>query len=156
MTALRNDTNSLAKVRCLLSHGVDPDAPNHRGRTALAHLFDTGSGFSPAIVEALLAAGANPNGTAAGAPFLVRAVQYSRHEVVVALLDAGADPNAAFQGTVPLAMAIKDNRLGLVPPLLAAGASPEHAALVDPGFDPGALERPASGLNAPRAMGMRP
>lgn len=161
LKAVKSDNGDLAKMRCLLAHGVDPDARDHRGLSVLERLFDTGTGVTPALVETLLKAGANPNGVSFGTPYLVRALRKYPDQVVAALLDAGADPNVVHQGTVPLALTIEHNRPGLAPLLLEAGASPEYAALVDPTFDPAALEhvpiKPPASLRARRLQrGARP
>jgi ankyrin repeat protein len=52
------------------------------------------------VAEALLAAGADPNGRIAGATPLIAAADSGDADLVRLLLDAGAEPGATFDGSV--------------------------------------------------------
>ena len=125
----------------------------------------------PAVVSALLEAGADPNARASGGLTPLHAA--IRHDadlaVVSALLEAGADPNArASGGFTPLHAAIRhDADLTVVSALLEAGAAPDtrtaggqnplHIAVrysVDPAVL-GALLRAGANPNA-KSNGMTP
>ncbi|RSL61345.1 hypothetical protein CEP53_005146 [Fusarium sp. AF-6] len=79
-------------VRLLLSFpGIDPDAQNVRGGTALINAIKNGKAE---VVEQLLAAGADPNlQNRWGTTPLMKAARNGQAEVIRQLLAAGADPN---------------------------------------------------------------
>ena len=80
-----------------------------------------------AVIEALLAAGADPNARTAGAWMPLHwAAEHNEDPLVIeALLAAGADPNSRSSGRTPLHWAAEHNENPLViEALLAAGADP--------------------------------
>ncbi|MDP6905668.1 MAG: ankyrin repeat domain-containing protein, partial [Verrucomicrobiota bacterium] len=80
------------------------------------------------VVELLLGAGADPDGTVAGGDDRVPlegALLYQNQELLRLLLEAGADPNRFdVVGDTPLSRAIMDNSTEIVKLLLEAGADP--------------------------------
>ncbi len=82
---------------------------------------------SPAVVKALLAAGADPNRPdASGATALHLAAAAGNPDAVSALLEKGANPNARENewGQTPLFFAAENNRASAIKVLLAKGADP--------------------------------
>lgn len=122
-------------ARVLLDGGADP---NRKGGTDLAPLhFASRYGIRPAVVSALLEAGADPNALdERGNPPLVNHLYLNRRKlhypeasvaVVEALLAAGADPNlgTGFRNGSPLHIAIRrPSHPDIVALLLDAGADP--------------------------------
>ncbi|MEU1878461.1 ankyrin repeat domain-containing protein [Streptosporangium sp. NPDC020072] len=106
--------------------GADPEAAGHS--TAL---YAAAAGGRTAIVEALLAHGADPGrisgGEEEGLP-LCAAAALGRVETVEALLRAGADPSAREEdGWTALLWAASNGREEALTALLDAGADPEEA-----------------------------
>ena len=114
-------------VRALLAEGVDVDAPQADGATALAwavHRDDA------AMTGLLLQAGADPN--AANdldvTPLMLASVN-GRAPMVERLLRAGADPNLARPaGGTALMLAARSGSVAVVRRLIAAGADVDAAA----------------------------
>jgi uncharacterized protein len=82
---------------------------------------------SPAVVKALLAAGADPNRPdATGATALHLAAAAGNPDAVSALLEKGANPNVRENewGQTPLFFAAENNRAAAIKVLLAKGADP--------------------------------
>lgn len=146
----------LAKVQELLAAGVDVNAGNRYGATALAFASDKGHA---AVVNLLLERGANPNSKDSfyNAAPLDWAVQRGHAEIVRALLakgaqgEAGALAAAAVEGKTAivkvilergkvgpealseaLAAASKGQQAEIVTLLEAAGAKPPVVVTVDP------------------------
>ena len=85
------ETDDLAKVESLLASGVDVNARNDGGATALLMAAAYGNGD---IVNRLLAAGADPDvGSHRGDSPLASAIQRGRSDIAVALLKHGANPD---------------------------------------------------------------
>ena len=109
----------------LLGFGLAPwrdlGIVDEQGRDALLLAAEDGS---LASVEALLAAGANPNRRAAnGQTSLGRAVIGAHLHIAARLLAAGSDANAAAaNGQTPLIIAVRTGNRALVETLVAAGA----------------------------------
>lgn len=108
-------TGDLAKVKELLAAGVDVNAPNAYGGTALAFAADKGH---TAVVELLLERGANPNSTDRfyNSTPLVWAVTHGHADIVRALLAKGAEGEAeALMG------AAREGHAGIVKVILERG-----------------------------------
>ena len=126
--AERGDT---AELRALLASGVEVDAVDDQGATAL---IPAARGGRVGVLTVLLEAGGNPNrldGRLGRNPArrgwtpLVHAVHTDQTAAVHTLLDFGADPNLpARGGDTPLVMAAGYGRTSLVELLLAHGANP--------------------------------
>lgn len=119
------ETVRAIKIQMLVAAGADPNVADNTGCTPLR--YAAGRPSLP-MVEALLAAKANPN---AGKPdghgetALNYAVNLGSLEMVQALLAAGADPNSEDDnGRTPLSYAAEKGRPELVQALLAAKADP--------------------------------
>jgi hypothetical protein len=146
----------LAKVQELLAAGVDVNAGNRYGATALAYACDKGH---TAVVNLLLEHGANPNSKDSFYNFtpLGWAVQEGHAEIVRALLakgaegEAGALAGAASEGQAAIVKVIlergkmgpealsealeaasKGQKAEVVALLEAAGAKPPVVVAVDP------------------------
>ncbi len=114
-------------VRALLAEGVDVDAPQADGATALAwavHRDDA------AMTSLLLEAGAGPNAANdLGVTPLMLASVNGRAPMVERLLQAGADPNLARPaGGTALMLAARSGSVAVVRRLIAAGADVDAAA----------------------------
>lgn len=152
LEAVRNQNREA--VRALLKQQVDVNAPQGDGATALhwaAHRDDletadllirarakvnaaTDLGVTPialacangsaAMVEKLLAAGANPNAVASGEPALMTAARTGSVGAVKALLARGADVNArdAVHGQTALMWAVAHNHAEVARILIEKGA----------------------------------
>jgi Ankyrin repeats (3 copies)/Domain of unknown function (DUF3471) len=146
----------LAKVQELLAAGVDVNAANKYGATALAYASDKGH---TEVVKLLLEKGANPNSkdTFYNSTPLNWAVQKGHAEIVRALLEKGAEgeagalAGAASEGKADivkvildrgklspeqlgdaLEVATKEKHAEVVTLLQAAGAKPPVVVTVDP------------------------
>jgi uncharacterized protein len=114
------------EVRRLLDEGTDPNATDEYGSGTLLT-------FHPAVIEYLLARGANPNAQTNenGASVLAGLAFVNALECVRALLRAGADPNRGRDesGETPLHHALatlEHDRTALVKLLLDHGADPNR------------------------------
>eukprot|EP01061_Rhynchopus_euleeides_P000233 TRINITY_DN10169_c0_g1_i2.p1 TRINITY_DN10169_c0_g1~~TRINITY_DN10169_c0_g1_i2.p1 ORF type:complete len:529 (+),score=177.38 TRINITY_DN10169_c0_g1_i2:85-1671(+) len=114
-------------TRLLLRHGVDADAVDEKGRTAL--LYAAYHGHAEVVQDLLSGQGraratigkACDNGTFP----LLEAARRGHCDVVARLLESGADPNAATPtGTTPLHCAAFCGHAQAVLSLLSAGARP--------------------------------
>ena len=105
-------------VELLLQAGIPAESGG-----ALADAVERGN---PAIVTALIRAGADVNNRDAyGQSLVMRAASQGRHEIVKLLTDAGADPNVRNDYRIdPLAAAAEQGQVETVKVLLAAGANP--------------------------------
>lgn len=117
----------LEKARALVASGIDPNARDGSGSTALYGVDDTNA------VRILLDVGADPNlestAESEGLP-LCFAACWGDHEVVSALLEGGADPNLCEDhgdGSGPLVWAARGGHLKVAEALLDAGADPNAA-----------------------------
>jgi ankyrin repeat protein len=122
----------VASVDRLLSDagGAGVDEVDDDQRTAL---YCAARGGSPAVVERLLAAGADPDrANAAGDTPLLWAAQQGDLPTAELLLDHGADvDHATDAGHTPLLRAVYGGHEDLVARLLAAGADPDVPAGID-------------------------
>jgi ankyrin repeat protein len=120
--AAYNDDRELADL--LIRAGASVDAVTRNG--ALTPLMVGATNGSSAVVQALLAAGANARARATdGATPLMTAAASGSAEAVGLLLDHGADVNATdhARGQTPLMFAAAANRAAVVSLLLKHGAS---------------------------------
>lgn len=99
--------------------------PDQFGYTPLYHVLGNQPN-SVALIELLLEAGADPNGSWGSVTPLHHAAEHTTNpQVLEALLAVGADPNARIAlRTTPLHIAIERCRQILVRPLLEYGADP--------------------------------
>lgn len=105
-------------VVALLQAGADPNGGS------FPPLFAAGE---PAVVKALIAAGAHVNASADGEPLLTWAVRSGRADTVAVLLDAGARVDAAdAQGKTALTVALERAKAPIPPPFPGAAAPPAH------------------------------
>lgn len=94
-----SDSNKIPCVRALLKHGVETEAVNHTGRTALSQAAANGHKIP---VKLLLKAGANINSQdVSGNTPLARAAAAKHDAVVRFLLENGADPNLVDEDETP-------------------------------------------------------
>ena len=120
---------SVEDVTACLAAGSDVHAQDERGLTPLH--WAAARNQDPAVVEALLAAGADPEARASDevisvTPLHVAAESNENPAVLTVLLAAGADPMArADDGRTPLHLAAQSNQNpAVVEMLVAAGAEP--------------------------------
>ncbi len=125
-----------AVALALLRAGADPNAAityDDNGNQCSPLMYVSYFGSLP-LVEALLAAGANPNFSASPHLPLTAlhiATTNGYAPVVSALLASGADPNAAVDGVRPLQLALALGFPSIARALVAAGADVSPAATVD-------------------------
>jgi len=115
--------SNVEKIRDLLAQGVNVDARDESGWTALRNaVFQE----KLAIVRLLLANRADPNlqDYKDGSTALHWAAQIGRTDILTALLDTGADPNMhdTFSGITPLMHAASGGNVAAVKVLIAKGA----------------------------------
>jgi len=139
-------------VKCLLQSGVDVntqgDTLNSAGSQSTALHFAI-RGNHPAVCQALLEAGADPNRMAFGFETpLHAALAANREDLAALLLDYGADP---FQGklfsndhTTPFEVAIRSSGGRLIPRML--GQDPQHPLGTKRIYKPRRSGRPPQGL----------
>ncbi|MCY4077157.1 MAG: ankyrin repeat domain-containing protein [Acidobacteria bacterium] len=109
-----------AAVRALLDAGVEVDAPEPDGTTALHRAVHRDD---PAIVELLIGAGADVDLTNDyGVTPLSLACTNGSAEAVARLLDAGADPEVRTEGETALMTAVRTGSVDVVKLLIAHGA----------------------------------
>lgn len=120
------DAWDIEEVERLISNGVDVDAVNELGETAISYAagrarFD--------IVRALLEAGANPNEISEHSLTLLTAAGFGDSSVVETLIKAGANINTIIDGRSPLMQAIEwafsPDDVQIVRLLIEAGANLE-------------------------------
>lgn len=92
--AVRN--KDISKVKQLINGGIDPNLCDKDGKTVLFHIseYEIYDAYDDAIVQFLLAAGANPNrGSKFGWTPLHLAAGNHHNKLITRLLNAGANPN---------------------------------------------------------------
>jgi hypothetical protein len=111
----------LGRVEELLGSQVEPDAAGPDRETPLSAAIQGGH---DEVVEALLAAGAEPSEDAVNT-----ALRYGRREMLITLLEAGADPDTrnAWSTRSLLEMAADSGDAEMVQLLLKHGAAPTEA-----------------------------
>ncbi len=143
-------SGDLRAVRSALKAGVDPNARDEMGATALMH---AGAYASEECMRALIAAGANVN-AASNAGFTPLMWSVSDPAKVRLLLSRRADPTAKTKdGHSALILARQNGFREAVPPLLAAGAADEDG--MDTVGRP-VLKLPADTLLEMRSLGSEP
>ena len=125
---------TLDSIVRLAEAGVGNDEEGYRAefvglvqKVGVLSLFEWTRHGNPAVVQALLAAGADPNVRNDNGDTLVHlAAQYNENPAVIqALLAAGADPNVHGWGNAtPLHRAAANENLTVIEALLAAGTDP--------------------------------
>jgi uncharacterized protein len=130
----------LASARTLVSHGANVDDADAWGVSAVTMAAHAGY---TALVQFLLANGADANAAKAGFAPLHAAVMHRDDAMVKALLDAGADANAPVESWTPTRRSSKDfnfppELVGATPFWLAARVTAPRVMrlLVDYGADP--------------------
>jgi ankyrin repeat protein len=121
---------NLETIHTILNQGLNPDAKDKFGNTALIYAVDSGH---KEIVKLLLSSKANPNicEQNGGQPPLFLAVGNDNKEITQMLLDAGADINYQIpaSGITALMMASGYGSPELVRLLLAKGGNPKLKAV---------------------------
>lgn len=113
---------NLADVKRLLAYGIDPNAKNSSGRTAL---MQGAHHLSPDLVAVMADAGADLNAkdTKGFTVLMLTVVKPGLPVTVQALLDKGADVNAlSWDGNSALMLAVREQNADLARLLIAAGA----------------------------------
>lgn len=117
----------LQAVERVLEAGANPNAAGENNRCSALYYALTNNKQTVSIIEALLKAGANPDGVEGETtPPLYTAVNNKNHAAAEALLKAGANPDHAHTYT-PLYAALKNNDTHMAQTLVAHGANPEQA-----------------------------
>lgn len=125
------DSKRAETIQLLLDLGVDVDAADEKGHTALCNAI---WGRHNSSVKALLNGGANPDGICKGLqgemPLILAAGERAgtpSHEIVQSLLEKGADPNRKNpDGSTALIKAVKAGDTNIIYELLKAGADPKE------------------------------
>ena len=127
-----NEDPDVPLIRAFLEVGVDPNATDHVGWTALMLGVDGGINKNPEVIKALLDGGADPNlqiderggKDQLGRTALMIAAKWNTQEVVKALIDGGADLEIRDNdGMTALMFAAAYGSAEVVKTLLDAGAS---------------------------------
>jgi len=118
--------NNVADVRVFLSRGVNADATDTQGRTALSYAAQLGNAE---MAQLLLDSRASPDlRDKLGGTALHWASEGGRLEVVKVLLARHTTVDMANrQGITPLMLAVSHNSIPVVKALLAGGADPRKA-----------------------------
>ena len=114
-------------VRQLLAAGALPDLRDDKGYTALLWAsFRAAVADQVPIIEALIAAGANPNATTSlgDSSCLMLAVQSGCESAVAALIAGGAHVDLQADGVTPLMVAAHVGAVEIAEFLLQSGANP--------------------------------
>jgi ankyrin repeat protein len=113
--------NDLAMTRSLIAVGADPSLANRHGVTPLALACENGS--AP-VIEALIDAGANPEGSGTGEPPILVAARTGNVDAVKTLVAHGANVNAIedWRGQTALMWAAADDHAAAVHALLESGS----------------------------------
>lgn len=121
------EREALRSMGAVLRGGVNPDARDEEGRTALMYAAEAGR---PARVALLLRAGANPHLQAVDGVTPIMLAAASGHDHIVDLLSrAGSDANAStHDGLTPLMFAVVGDDPRTVSALLKAGADPRRCS----------------------------
>ena len=118
-------TATVESVTACLEAGAQPNTRNKGQRTRTPLHWAAGYNQNPEVIEALLAAGADPNAETTDKWTPLHAGAEKGNLVAIqALLDAGADANARtdWAGMSPLHLAAQRQNLAVIQALLAAGA----------------------------------
>jgi hypothetical protein len=125
-SAMRGRTQ---KVAAYLDAGVDINAANEHGHTAL---YSAIRGGEPAVVKLLLKRGADPDRKVRERPMLYHAIRYDRPAIVKLLLKRGADPDRKVRERPMLYHAVRYERRAIVKALLKHGADPNTTVRGEP------------------------
>lgn len=106
-------------LQAILAAGANPNVV-YEGNTS--PLFFAIGKQNPQFAEVLLAARANPNGSAPSGSLLGEAMIQGKNEAAKLLLNAGADPNGTHDGDALLLNSIYWEKLQFFPTLIERGA----------------------------------
>lgn len=151
------DQRFAALTDALAQPSVARSVSRKNGQGVAPIFFAIYSGDGPLVVDALLAAGADPNATLFGAPALWHALNVNdanSTQIALALLDYGADPNAKTDsGETLLGKAASLGVFWVVQRLLVEGADPKATSN---GKTPDALCKDASTRDLVKNWGKKP